>query len=232
GMNFTLIATLGFCNLFWISVSGSHTVEVRQGEEVTLRCSNISEYSSLTFWFKLVSRTKASCISVMFRADRRVAYCEGFHSGSFEMSSNSSTIFLKIRRVAVSDSGLYFCGFFTIFPVFNVIRLHVKGKPSFCLDFHSQECDGMANLILALLTVFLINVIIALAVRMRKLQTAAAEGQKPQGSTVNPLLLSCFQNLDSEEAVMTLYAGTIRNRRPASQEEVETHVFYALWTRE
>ncbi|XP_039463886.1 uncharacterized protein LOC120437401 [Oreochromis aureus] len=220
-MNFTLISTLGLCNLFLIAVCRAQTVEVRPGEEVTLQCSNISTHSSLTFWFRLVNRTMASCISVMFRADKSVAYCDGFHNGSFEMTSNSSTIFLKIKHASVSDSGPYFCGFFTIFPVFNVIHLYVKdfSDTDETESITKKECDGMsklAGLILAPLTVFLINAVIAMAFKIWTLQTAADEGQ----------ILQQSENLDSDEAAMTLYPAAIIKRRPASQREVETHVFY------
>lgn len=47
------------------------------------------------------------------------------------MSSNISAVLLQIKQVDLSDSGMYFCGFYTGGQtVINVIHLKVQGKTS------------------------------------------------------------------------------------------------------
>uniref|UniRef100_A0A8D0AQC1 Immunoglobulin subtype domain-containing protein n=1 Tax=Sander lucioperca TaxID=283035 RepID=A0A8D0AQC1_SANLU len=203
--NFTLITALLLCSLSWISVSASesHTVEVQSGGDVTLMCSNISRVITTTEWFRVINRTKPSCVSSMNPYDGKPSFCGGFQN-RFEMSSNISTVFLKIKRVDLSDSGLYFCGFYigrhTVFV--NATYLKVQ-----------EESDGMAHLmsvILGALTVFLTIVVIVLAVKIRKLQTGT--------------------DLGSDElnyAALNFQAKPKRGRRPASERELETHVVYA-----
>ncbi|XP_068570033.1 uncharacterized protein [Cebidichthys violaceus] len=220
--NFTLITALSLCSFSWmfISVSQCQTVEVQAGGEVTLQSDNISTYDAVTFWFRLVNRTKTSCISVMLKSFNNASYCEGFKNGKFEMTTNITTLFLKIKEVDLSDSGLYFCGFYAAgIPTFNVIHLNVEGSGEPHDDGDSKCETTNLSVILAGLTVLLVTVIIGLAVKVRKLQTAANEEQNPQQ----------LENLDSGEqkdAALSL-SSTTRNRRPASEREVETRVLYA-----
>ncbi|XP_038586986.1 uncharacterized protein LOC119912078 isoform X2 [Micropterus salmoides] len=226
-MNFILTTALIICSISWISVSvsESQTVKVQPGQEVTLSTTNISKLSGMTTWFRVVNRTKASCISIMTKADINPKYCDGVENGTFEMSSNTSTVFLTIKTVDFSDSGLYLCGFFIEGQtILSVIHLNVEGSDESHDDVDRKsttESDRIPNLmsvILGGLTVFLITVIICLVVKNRKLQKAANEKQNPQQR----------ENLDSDDLkALSLYSTTIRNRRPASEREVETHVVYA-----
>lgn len=149
----------------------------------------------------------------MYWADGEASFCDGFQSG-FEMSSNISTVFLKIKQVDLSDSGLYFCGFYKDTHTVIGDSIHLKVQ---------EEPDGMTNLMSVILggvTVLLTVVVIALAVKIRKLQTAVNEEPQPERN----------KDLDSDElnyAALRFQAKPKRSRRPPSEREVEPHVVYA-----
>ncbi|KAM4536787.1 uncharacterized protein PAE49_021243 [Odontesthes bonariensis] len=223
---FILITALFLCSLSWIC--GSHTVEVQSGEDVTLLCSNISTSQTQTDWFRVVNGTEPSCIASMFGAHGEASFCDGFQGGKFEMSSNITTVFLKIKRVDFSDSGLYFCGFYMMrhIVLVSAAELIVPGDDESDEEAHlnpEKEADRMKDLmsvILGALTVFLTVVVIVLVVRIRRLQTAAREEQPPKES----------KNQASDDlnyAALNFQAKAKRSRRPASERQVEPHVVYA-----
>uniref|UniRef100_A0A3Q3L1Z0 Immunoglobulin domain-containing protein n=1 Tax=Mastacembelus armatus TaxID=205130 RepID=A0A3Q3L1Z0_9TELE len=159
----------------WISVSAaeSQTVKVQPGEEVNLLCPNMSKYDDLTFWFRLVNGTKMGCISVMYKTTHSVSYCNGFQSGTFEMSSNISTVSLKIKQVDLSDSGLYFCGVYTGGLMLFNTAFKLQNFIVITFIFSPAESDGTSKLISVILggvTVSLVVLIIGLTVKNRKLQ--------------------------------------------------------------
>ncbi|XP_042258263.1 uncharacterized protein LOC121890064 isoform X4 [Thunnus maccoyii] len=197
---FTLITALSLCSISWISVSVSESqvVEVQSGEEVTLQCPNILKHDSVTFWLRLVNRTKIYCISVKIRSDSEAELCDGVQNEKFEMSSNISTVSLNIKQVDSSDSGLYFCEFFTSGRVlFSEIHLKVKEE--------SDATTKLTSVILAGLTVFLVMVIIGLLVKVRKLKTAATEGQNSLVNKVNPLLCLIISKVVESSQVNSVF---------------------------
>lgn len=112
-----------------ISASDFQTTKVHPGEDVTLQCTNNSKMDSMTFWFRLVNSTTVQYISRLVNSKREATYSDGFRNGKFEMTTNISTLFLKIKKVDQSDSGLYFCGFHSDRRLlFSVTHLNVGGK--------------------------------------------------------------------------------------------------------
>ncbi|XP_030285490.1 uncharacterized protein LOC115588957 [Sparus aurata] len=226
--NFTLIAALCLCSISWISASVSQyqNVEAQPGEDVTLPCINISKYDTLTFWSRLVNRTMISCVVVIYSSGSKFTVCDGYEKGKFEMKSNISTVFLNIKKVDSSDSGLYYCGFVIKgAPILTTIHLKVNGSDEPHDDDRTgqRESDGIAMLtsvILGALTVVLVLVIIGLVVENRKLQTAVKEDQNPERRGEN--LLSD----QLKDAALSCYPTPVRSRRPASEREVETRVIY------
>uniref|UniRef100_A0A3B5R974 Immunoglobulin domain-containing protein n=1 Tax=Xiphophorus maculatus TaxID=8083 RepID=A0A3B5R974_XIPMA len=126
--NFSLMLAL----LCWVALSASlfQTVTVRPDEGVTLRCANLSRIAGHIFWFKLNDGPDVSRISSMSTSEAVPSLHGEFQRGKFTMRSNVTNIFLDIKQVEVTDSGLYFCGFYAEdFPgVFAATYLHVEGK--------------------------------------------------------------------------------------------------------
>ncbi|XP_035850085.1 uncharacterized protein LOC116042300 isoform X4 [Sander lucioperca] len=226
-MKQSLITALILCSISWISVSGSEshteTVEGRPGGEVTLTCSypsNTSIRDTLTLWLRVFNRTKASWISTMTGSTGKPFYSDGIQNGRFNMSTNISTLFLQIKHVDVSDSGLYLCGFYIKGRYdFSAIHLNVKGSDDSHddADRKSEKSDGTAklmSLILGALTVLLLMIIIGLVVKNRKLQKAANEEQNPQQP----------ENQTSEELN---YAAVAFRPKTRKTREVEPNVVYA-----
>ncbi|XP_039455320.1 uncharacterized protein LOC120433304 [Oreochromis aureus] len=206
------------CTFSWISVLAFefHSVEVQPGEEVTLQCSNFSSYPVHLFWFRSTNRPNASRISSMESPESKATFYEGFQNGKFNMTSNTSLVFLEIKQVDSSDSGLYFCGLPSSekFIVYGATNLKVQ--VFFLVEGSTQNPSTM---ILGSLTVFLLLVIIGLIVKIRKLQTAEDDGQNPQRS----------ENVDSDVMITAAlsFPPRAKIRRPVPQRELETNVVYA-----
>ncbi|XP_050923356.1 uncharacterized protein LOC108890106 isoform X7 [Lates calcarifer] len=221
-MNFTMRTALLLCSLSWISVSvsESQTVKAQSGQEVKLLCPKTINDPAATFWLRVVNRINVSCISVMSRSDSKAEYCDGYKTGNFEMRSNISTVYLKIKRVDVSDSGLYFCGFYTngrvTFTESQYLKVGGNDEPHDDEDSKCKEESGVIKLttvILGALSVLLVMVIIGLVVQNRKLQTADKEEQNPQQSETRV-------SDDVNYAAVTFQTKTKRR-------ELETNVVYA-----
>uniref|UniRef100_A0A3Q2WJ43 Ig-like domain-containing protein n=1 Tax=Haplochromis burtoni TaxID=8153 RepID=A0A3Q2WJ43_HAPBU len=138
-------------NLTYMSIMLFHCVEVQPDEEVTLQCSNLSSYPVHLFWFRSTNRPNASRISSMVSPEGNVTFYEGFQNGKFSMTSNISVLFLEIKQVDSSDSGLYFCGLPSSekFTVYGATNLKVQGKLVFIFSLliHLRQLKRVLSLL-------------------------------------------------------------------------------------
>uniref|UniRef100_I3IYY0 Ig-like domain-containing protein n=1 Tax=Oreochromis niloticus TaxID=8128 RepID=I3IYY0_ORENI len=187
----------------WISVLAFelHTVEVQPGEEVTLQCSNLSRLYVRLSWFRMTNRKGK--ISSMFSPESNATFHEGFQNSKFNMTSNTSVLFLEIKQVDSSDSGLYFCGEDSSekLIVYGATNLKVQGK----IDFFSSV-DSLAIIKICTIVVPKIK--------------DPNEFQMKHYS----LCVVCIPN--RAEFCLTLHIRT-KIRRPVPQRELEPNVVYA-----
>ncbi|XP_028419503.1 uncharacterized protein LOC114545434 [Perca flavescens] len=147
--------------LISVCVSEFHTVELQPAEQVTLMCSNFSSFTG----FRLDSRPHISCISSMWSSDSNTSLYDGFQNGKFNMTSNTTTLFLNITHVDLAESGLYFCGFYSDGKPVIVTATYLKVQ---------EEFDGITSLTTVIflgLILFLVPVVIGLVVKIRKFHT-------------------------------------------------------------
>uniref|UniRef100_A0A7N9AML9 Immunoglobulin domain-containing protein n=1 Tax=Mastacembelus armatus TaxID=205130 RepID=A0A7N9AML9_9TELE len=178
--SFTLVTILFLCSLGWVSVSGSESehVQVQPGEEVTPLCPNISTTPTQTDWFRLVKRTKPCCVSSMF-------------------DSNVSTVFLKVKHVDLSDSGLYFCGFY--------INKHTVIASAVELSVQGETVDHNNPSYVFLSIIYFHN-----------------------SMKIEQVAKICNRSSDDlNYAPLNFRAKPKRNRRPASERQLEPNVVYA-----
>uniref|UniRef100_A0A3Q2R3G7 Uncharacterized LOC105925526 n=1 Tax=Fundulus heteroclitus TaxID=8078 RepID=A0A3Q2R3G7_FUNHE len=235
-LQLTILSILNMTPFVSDLICESQTVEVHHNEDITLFCSNISQSATQTEWFRVINRTEPSCISSMYGAEGVASYCNGIQNEKFEMSSNTKTVFLQIKRVDPWDCGLYLCGFYmnkhTV--IGNATHLTIKDSNDELDSKNKKEADQQTDLMLGILgaLTFLLSVaVIILAVKNRKLQTVQQRFWNFEGKgTLNPPL-STQNNLDSDDlnyTALSFQADSKRCHRPAPNEELQSHVVYAV----
>uniref|UniRef100_M4AB89 Ig-like domain-containing protein n=1 Tax=Xiphophorus maculatus TaxID=8083 RepID=M4AB89_XIPMA len=212
-MNFNLFGVL-LCMFSWTSTSVCqfHSVVVQPGGEVTLRCSNLSRVPVFLHWFKLADGPNPTVIVSMSMSGW--SGLNKIQLGRFTMTSNITDLFLNIRSVDFSDTGLYFCG------------THTAGNPEIFSATHlkvDDVCDEVTNVstpILSAVTICLVIFIICLAAKIWILQRAqVCTRTQPQN-----------ENLSSDDlhyAAPSFHMKAGSNRKPAAERELETTVYTA-----
>ncbi|XP_078792433.1 uncharacterized protein LOC105353772 [Oryzias latipes] len=154
-VNLTLVLAL-LCTLSLISLSTPefHTAKVQPEGEVTLKCSNFSNLISNILWFKLNDGRNATIISSMITSESNATMLDGFKERFF-MTSNITHVFLNIKNVNFSDSGLYFCGHrgSTSAVIFGATHL---------LVYEMSRSPELLTIILGSIIAFLLMVIIVM----------------------------------------------------------------------
>ncbi|XP_029025284.2 uncharacterized protein LOC114867098 [Betta splendens] len=212
--NYSLVPALLLCSVCWIGAFDFHAVDVQPGDGVTLLCSNFSAAQTQIVWFRAVKKLKPACICFMFSPPEPASFCGGFTSLTFEATTNISTLFLKIKGVNLSDSGLYFCGYNQgSDPVIvSATYVEVQGSDSYTAV---KQISG----IFGGLTVFLTLLIVGLVVRIKKLQDHTEEhspqNTRSQGSD------------DLNYAVVSFRPKSSRNLSTASESKVENNAIYS-----
>ncbi|XP_030610064.1 uncharacterized protein LOC115797606 [Archocentrus centrarchus] len=175
-VNFRLMALL-LCTFSWISssVTQFYAVEVQPGEEVTLQCSNFSNFPGHIYWFKMTNSPNTSHIAALFSADANASFNDGFQDSKFSMTSNISVVFLKIKQLDSSDSGLHFCGEYN------------NGKPVISTGTYLKVQENpdrklILRVLLGVGAVVLIAVVTAMTVKICRLQTGGNQEQNPHCS--------------------------------------------------
>ncbi|XP_068164927.1 uncharacterized protein [Antennarius striatus] len=164
-----------------ISVSCLEFIEVQPGEHVTLSCSNFSSFASHIYWYKSANGSNITCIVWLWRPNTNATFCDGFQKDKFYMTSNIAYIFLEIKGVNISDSGLYFCGFPSKRHAVIVSATYLKVHDSSRVEAFDGTA-AMVGLILFVLIMVVFIFIIGLHVKLIKLHKARNVRQNPEHS--------------------------------------------------
>ncbi|KAM8899880.1 uncharacterized protein AB9W97_010099 isoform 2-T2 [Spinachia spinachia] len=162
------------------------------------------QLSSHTEWFRVTGRTKPTCIASIYGSKSLPSPCVGFQNG-FKMSSDKYSVYLEIKQVDLSHSGLYFCGFYldthTIFAYETLLIVQDISQSGGAADSNIEKGpDGMTNLTSVIL---------------------AAVNEK-QGAERNKDLHSDEPNY----AALRFQVKPKRDRRPACERELDSNVVY------
>ncbi|XP_034020538.1 uncharacterized protein LOC117505118 [Thalassophryne amazonica] len=211
-MSFTPTAALILYSFSWIlvSVCESHMVEVQPGETVTLFCQNFTGHRSSITWFRLVGRSNINRISSKFSSDVPASFFKEFRDEKYEMTSNTSTIFLQLKRVDQSSSGLYFCGFYSSNNPVIVSATYLRVQVINGITTSMKAILGSVNILLMM-------VIFGLLVKIRKVQRDLDEQN-----------LQWRENKGCDDLNYAALSFPLKaKRRPGWQEDVDPNAGYA-----
>ncbi|KAM3590000.1 uncharacterized protein V6R79_001694 [Siganus canaliculatus] len=219
-MSFTfLTALLSTCSLICVSVSEFHTVEVQPGEDATLLCSNFTRYISHIMWFKLENTPNISLISSMKDSNDTATFHNGTQEGKFNMTSNSSTVFLHIKEVNSSDSGLYFCGHYYDKKPVIYSGTYLKTEVISLLEVFPATMD-LTSVTLGATITLLMTVIAGLLLKIRKLQTAVRVEPNPPHNEI-----AVSDNINY--AAVTFRSKSTRRSNFLPDDPLDSNVVYA-----